>query len=208
MLLHHRSSKHDAPRSLPLAAQHNPEKPPRYAKQRDATAAPQLHMTSRIIHDTQTQIFVSKLQVRISINVEIDFSPLAEQFFAYLPTFFLSYHLTFFDIFCISLEILSGTSSHIVSDILSGILCIYPGILSGISSDILSGISSDSLSDSLSDTPSDVLSDILSDILYDISSDVLSDILPDILSGTSSGILSDIVCLSLDILSGTSCDVL
>ena len=44
MLLHHRSSKHDAPRTPPLAAQHNPDKPPRYAKQRDATAAPQLHI--------------------------------------------------------------------------------------------------------------------------------------------------------------------
>ena len=31
MLLHHRSSKHYAPQSLPLAAQHNPDKPPRYA---------------------------------------------------------------------------------------------------------------------------------------------------------------------------------
>ena len=43
MLLRHRSSKHDAPQSLPLAPQHNPENPPRYATKRDATAASQLH---------------------------------------------------------------------------------------------------------------------------------------------------------------------
>ena len=65
-------------------------RPPRYAKQ--------LHnytLTNRITHSTQTQIFICKFQVEISINVLIEFSPLVEQFFANLLAFFLAYLLTF-----------------------------------------------------------------------------------------------------------------
>ena len=153
----------------------------------------QLHnytLTNRITHSTQTQIFICKFQVEISINVLIEFSHLVEQFFAYLLTFF---------------RFLSGISSDISSDIL-------PGISSDILSDMLSGLSSDSLSGTSSDILSSTFSDIFSHTLSGISSNILSGILcisPDIFSGVSSDILPDSLSGTCsDFFSGISSDIL
>ena len=127
MLLHHRSSRHDAPRSPLLAVQHNPEKPSRYAKHRDATAH-DYTVTNRTSHKTQAQTFASKLQDQHPCLNRSTILGMSPDILSGISS----------DIFLASLGIISGIFSNIPSDSLSGISsAILSDVLSGISSDIL-----------------------------------------------------------------------